>query len=160
MASKVKVTGKSQNRTALGIIHAYCKMNPGVNLEGLRKAFPNSVCPDAGVKELFLPIDEAEQFNTKMSLYFTKAGEPVVLADGSTIALAQVWSKSSLDKILTQAANYDITASDPDKSVNTPAGFTVECLNGYSFPKAKKGCFGILLLPLIAAGGALAYILS
>ena len=159
MDYKVKVTGKSQNRTALGIVHAYCRMEPKTTLESLRKAFPNSVCPDSGVKELFLPIKEAETFNTKMTLYFPKPDEVITLADGSVIAMAQVWSKSSLDKITAQAAKFGIEATEPDKSVGGAGGFTIECLDGYTFPKAKKGCLGILLLPLIAAG-ALAYLLT
>ncbi len=158
MANKVKVTGKSQNRTALGIVHAYCRMEPNTTLESLRQAFPNSVCPDCGVKELFLPVKEAEAFNSKMSLYFTKPDEVIALSDGTVIAMAQVWSKSSLEKITAQAAKYGITAGEPDKSIQDAGGFKIECLDGYSFPKAKKGCLGILLLPLIAAG-ALTYLL-
>ncbi len=93
MASKVRVYGKAQNRTALGIVHAYVVMYPHATLDDLRKAFPNSLCPDSGVKELFLPVAEAEKFNTKMSLYFAKPDEVIVLADGSQVALSQVLNK-------------------------------------------------------------------
>lgn len=158
MANKVKVTGKAQNRTALGIVHAYCRMMPKTTLESLRQAFPNSVCPDAGVKEIFLPLKEAETFNTRMSLYFTKPEEIIALADGSVIAMAQVWSKSSLDKIMAKAANYGIEAAEPDKNVSGKGGFSIECLAGYTFPKAKKGCLGVLLIPHIATC-ALIYLL-
>lgn len=60
MAGKVKVYGKAQNRTALGIVHAYLVMYPHATLEDLRKAFPNTLNPDSGVKEMFLPLEEAE----------------------------------------------------------------------------------------------------
>mgnify|MGYP000786104345 CR=1 FL=1 len=60
MASKIKVYGKAQNRTALGIAHAYLVMYPHATLEDLRKAFPNSICPDKGAPENFLPLAEAE----------------------------------------------------------------------------------------------------
>ena len=40
-ASKVRVYGKAQNRTALGIANAYMVMYPQATLEDLRKAFPN-----------------------------------------------------------------------------------------------------------------------
>ncbi len=159
MADKVKVTGKSQNRTALGIVHAYCRINPKTTLEQLRKAFPNTVCPDSGVKELFLPVKEAETFNSKMGLYFTKPAEAIALADGTVIAMAQVWSKASLDKITAQAEKYGIAVSEPDKSLNELAGYLIECLDGYVFPKAKKGCLGVLLLPLLAAGALTIYLL-
>ncbi|MDE6265352.1 MAG: hypothetical protein K2M11_09450 [Paramuribaculum sp.] len=160
MDYRVKVTGRSQNRTALGIVHAYCRMEPRTTLESLRQAFPNSICPDSGVKELFLPIKEAETFNTKMNLYFSKPEETIVLSDGTVIAMAQVWSKSSLDKITAHAAKYGIEKTEPDKSVGGAGGFSIECLDGYTFPKARKGCLGMLMLPLVVAAGALAYLLS
>ena len=156
MADRIKVFGRSQNRIALGIVHGYCKMNPKITLAEVSNAFPKEVCPDAGVQKLFLPVDEAKSYNDKMNLYFTNPNEVVTLADGTVIAMAQVWSKSSLDKLIAQAAKYDIVASEPDKSVGGDGGFTIECLNGYSFPKAKKGCLGLIILPLIAAAGALA----
>lgn len=45
MANKVKVYGKAQNRTALGIAHAYLVMYPHATLEDLRKAFPITLIP-------------------------------------------------------------------------------------------------------------------
>ena len=38
MANKVRVYGKAQNRTALGIVHAYMVMYPQATLEDLRRA--------------------------------------------------------------------------------------------------------------------------
>ena len=51
--AKVRVYGKAQNRTVLGIAHAYMIMYPHAKLEDLRKAFPNSLNPTAGTEELF-----------------------------------------------------------------------------------------------------------
>lgn len=51
--AKVKVYGKAQNRTVLGIAHAYMIMYPHATLDDLRKAFPNSLNPTAGTEELF-----------------------------------------------------------------------------------------------------------
>ena len=102
MPSKIRVYGKAQNRTALGIVHAYVVMYPHATLEDLRKAFPNSICPDRGVPENFLPVEEAEKYNEKMSLYFAKPDEVIELQDGSKIALSQVWSKSSFELIVQQ----------------------------------------------------------
>lgn len=163
MASKIKVYGKSQNRTALGVIHAYLLINPQTTLATLRKAFPNSVCPDAGVKELFLTVDEAEQFNTKMGLYFTKSDEALSLSDGAKIALGQIWSKTSLDQMAQKAKKYDIVTADPDRSREYPAaGFSFEYLNGWKPTKDKKGCLGSLLFLIMAgaaSGAALAAVL-
>lgn len=163
MASKVRVYGKSQNRTALGVVHAYLLINPQTTLTTLRKAFPNSVCPDSGVKELFLPVDEAEEFNTKMGLYFVKPEEVLTLSDGTKIALAQVWSKTSLDLMAKKAKKYDILTAEPDRSRDYPtAGFNFEYLNGWQPTKAKKGCLGLLLFLImtgVASGVAWAAIL-
>ena len=43
MASKIRVYGKAQNRTVLGIINAYLVMYPHATLADLRKAFPDSL---------------------------------------------------------------------------------------------------------------------
>ena len=58
MPSKVRVYGKAQNRTALGIAHAYMVMYPQATLEDLRKAFPNELNPDKGTKEIFIYAEE------------------------------------------------------------------------------------------------------
>jgi len=145
MAFKIKVYGKAQNRTALGIVHAYLDMYPQATLDDFHKAFPNSLCPDAGVKELFLPEEQAATFNTKASLYFARPDEVLVLCDGTTIALAQIWSKSSLDRIVEQGAHYDICVAEIEKTtcIGEKGGFRLEYLNGYVPPvvhtnKTKK----------------------
>ena len=40
--AKIKVYGKTQNRIALGIVHAYMIMHPKTTLEELRNVFPHS----------------------------------------------------------------------------------------------------------------------
>ena len=49
-SARVRVYGKAQNRTALGIAHAYMVMYPHAKLEDLRQAFPNSLNP---AREIF-----------------------------------------------------------------------------------------------------------
>lgn len=56
MANKVRVYGKAQNRTALGIVHAYMVMYPQATLQDLRRAFPNELNPDKGIAENFIYI--------------------------------------------------------------------------------------------------------
>lgn len=163
MADKVKVYGKAQNRTALGIAHAYVVMYPHATLDDLRKAFPNSVCPDSGVKELFLPRAEAETFNTKMSLYFAKPDEVITLADGSEIALSQVWSKPSFERMVEQGKLYDITVAEFEKTVGREkGGYRLEYLNGYVPPvvtPAKKGIAPWIWAVIILLLGVLAWLL-
>ena len=58
MVNKVRVYGKAQNRTALGIMHAYMVMYPQATMEDLEKAFPNELNPDSGVKINFVRAGE------------------------------------------------------------------------------------------------------
>ena len=154
MANNVKVYGRAQNRTALGIAHAYLVMYPHATLEDLRKAFPNNICPDSGVKELFLPLNEAEGFNTKMSLYFAKPDEVFDLADGSKVAMAQVWSKPSFERMVEQGSLYDIEVAEFEKTAHPgqKGGYRLEYLNGYIPPvaEAKKNRIPAWIWILIA----------
>ncbi len=155
--NKVRVYGKAQNRTALGIAHAYTVMYPHATLADLRKAFPNSICPDSGVKELFLPLAEAETFNTKMSLYFAKPDEVLTLGDGSQVALAQVWSKPSFERMVEQGKLYDVEVAEFEKTAHPGqrGGYRLEYLNGYvpPVPKKEKSLAWLwILLGLIAVG--------
>ena len=166
MPSKIRVHGKAQNRTALGIVHAYVVMYPHATLEDLRKAFPNSICPDRGVPENFLPVEEAEKYNEKMSLYFAKPDEVIELQDGSKIALSQVWSKSSFELIVQQGKLYDVEVAEFEKTMKgEKGGYRLEYLNGYvppvpAAPKKKLPMWLWILLGLIVAGVVVALFLS
>lgn len=139
VANKVRVYGKAQNRTALGIVHAYMEMNPDSTLEDLRGAFPNDLCPDRGAPENFLTVEDAASYNERMSLYFAKPEETLHTGDGQEIAMSQIWSKSSLDRIISAAANYGIEVAKIDKAYETgEAGFSLKYLNGYVPPVRKK----------------------
>ncbi len=160
MANKVRVFGKAQNRTALGIVHAYLEMYPHATLEDLRQAFPNSICPDKGVPENFLPLAEALQYNEKMSLYFAKDDEVLNLADGSKVALSQVWSKPSFDRIVAQGGVYDIEVAEFEKTMKGErGGYRLEYLNGYvpPVPAPKKNLTWLWILLALLILGALAY---
>ena len=158
MASKIKVYGKAQNRTALGIVNAYVLMNPDATLEDLRNAFPNSLCPDKGVAENFLPADEAAARNEKMSLYFAKPDEVITLRDGTKVALAQVWSKSSFDRIVEQGKLFDIEVAEFDKTMKgEKGGYRLEMLNGYTPPKAKSNIWVWLAVAIAIAAACIIY---
>ena len=158
MANKIKVYGKAQNRTSLGISHAYVVMYPQATLEDLRKAFPNSICPDKGVPENFLPVEEAEKYNEKMSLYFAKPDEVIELQDGTKVALCQVWSKPSFDRMVEQGSLYDIEVAEFEKTMKgEKGGYRLEYLNGYVPPVAvvaRKGLpWWLWLLPALLVAG-------
>ncbi len=155
MPTLATVVGKTQNRTALGIVHAYVALHPKATLSDLRKAFPNNLCPDSGVSELLLPYKEAVEINQKhdMSLYFTKDSEIITLAEGK-VCLSQIWSKTSLDKFVKNAAELGIQASDPDKTLTYDAsGFKIEILVQPEQPK-KKLPMGVILGALLVVAAA------
>lgn len=64
----IKVTAKTQNAAALGVMYAYVQLNPDVSLEELRSTFPNDIAPDKGVNELFLPLEDAVAYNTQSNM--------------------------------------------------------------------------------------------
>lgn len=141
MKTYAKVKAKTQNRTALGIVHAYAALYPKAKLADLRKAFPNKLCPDSGVDEILLPYKEAVEYNQKhdMSLYFTKDDEVITVAKGVQVCLSQIWSKGSLEKFVKNAAKLGIKAADPDKELECGRrGFRYDIL---SKPKGR-GCLG------------------
>ena len=87
MASKVRVYGKAQNRTALGIMHAYMLMYPHATIEDLRKAFPNSLNPDSGVKENFVYPEDGKSTDPNWKGYFLNEEELLTTGNGKKAGL-------------------------------------------------------------------------
>lgn len=147
--AKIKVYAKAQNRTALGIIHAYMTINPKATLENLREVFPNSLNPDSGVKENFI-YDNEDGTNANWNGYFKADEELITLCDGKKVAVVSMWTKQSLERIIAQAKNYDIDVEQVDTKVE--GGFRLEYLNGFT-PKspAKKNSKWILWVLLAMA---------
>lgn len=145
MASKVRVYGKAQNRTALGIMHAYMLMYPHATLEDLRKAFPNSLNPDSGVKEIFIYSDDGEGTDDKWEGFFKGEDEVLTTGDGKKVAVVKMWTKASFERVVAQAKLYDIEVAKfeaAEKGFGKKGGFTLEYLNGWTPPapvEKKKG---------------------
>ena len=153
--AKIKVYAKAQNRTALGIIHAYMTINPEATLEDLREAFPNSLNPDSGVKENFI-YDNEDGTNANWNGYFKADEELITLCDGKTVAVVSMWTKQSLERIIAQAKNYDIDVEQVDTKVE--GGFRLEYLNGFTpkYPTKKnsKWILWVLLAMALVSLGA------
>lgn len=145
-SARVKVYGKAQNRTALGIAHAYLTMYPHATLEDLCKAFPNVINP--AFKQLFVDIsstDSGDQEQLKGS--FILEDELLSTGDGKKVAFPYMWTKPNFEKLATHAKQYGILVADFEKA---PGGgkrgqFYLEYLNGYVPPvpvahkKSKAG---------------------
>lgn len=139
MTSKVRVYGKAQNRTSLGIMHAYLVMYPQATVEYLRKAFPKAdINPDSGVSEIFIHDSEPD-YKAKGEWYFEKEDEVLVLEDGSKVAVCMMWTKASFDRLVKHAKLYDIEVAEFEKGQRgEKGGFRLEYLNGYVPPVPAK----------------------
>ena len=159
MASKVRVYGKAQNRTALGIAHAYMVMYPQATLEDLRKAFPNELNPDKGVSENFVYAED-KGTTADWDGFFKAEDELLTMGDGKKVSVVKMWTKPSFERIVSHAKLYDIEIAQfeaADKG-GKKGGFRLEYLNGYVPPVAKKkSLWWVWLLLLLLVGGVAAF---
>ena len=142
METKVKVYGKAQNRIALGIINAYMEIHPEADLNELTKAFPDSINPDCGSKQLFMTeedinkhVENGEEWYISPRGYFVKENEWLIMPDGERIGFVSMWSKSSLELLVEQAAEYGIEVEESDEKRGT---YRLEYFNGFKPAKGKK----------------------
>lgn len=162
MVSKVRVYGKAQNRTALGIMHAYMVMYPQATMEDLQKAFPNELNPDSGVKKNFVPAGE-KGTDANWDGFFQKEDELLTMGDGSKVAVVKMWTKPSFERLVEHAKQYgiEIARFEEADGGGKKGSFRLEYLNGYVPPAPmaqKKGIawwlwaiIGIVVAGLIIA---------
>ena len=164
--AKVKVYGKAQNRTALGIAHAYMVMYPHATLEDLRKAFPNSLNTQTPEDGLFTyattPVPKGEYRS-----YFDQPEELLTTGDGKKVQLVCMWTKSPFEAFVAHAKQYGIIVADFEKAEGgaKKGGFRLEYLNGYVPPvpqgqKKSKAGLWIALAVIAVLLGLLAVLLG
>ena len=161
MASKVRVYGKAQNRTALGIAHAYMVMYPQATLEDLRKAFPNELNPDKGTKEIFIYAEEKGS-EANWDGYFKAEEELLTMGDGKKVSVVKMWTKPSFERMVSHAKLYDVEVAQfeaADKGFGKKGGFRLEYLNGYvpPVPAKKKSLLWLWILLALLLLGAIAF---
>lgn len=158
--AKVRVYGKAQNRTALGIVHAYMVMFPHATIDDLRKAFPNSLNPDAGVKENFV-FAEDKGTTADWNGYFKAEDELLTMGDGKKVSVVSMWTKPSFERMVAQARAYDIIVAKFEKAEGgaKKGGFRLEYLNGYvpPVPAAKKSLWWVWVILILLLGGLVAF---
>jgi len=161
MEAKILVRGKSQSRTALGIINAYLKLYPNSTLSDLRQAFPKSLNPKSFTDSIIVPVKETKGYEKQ---FFEREGELVVLKSGEKLSLVEVWRKEDFDAICEHAKQYGIEVAAMEEAKPFKKGsYQLEYLNEFVPPEEiaftpesdgkKKGKFGwwwwILLLILL-----------
>lgn len=160
--ARVRVYGKAQNRTALGIMHAYMVMYPQSTLEDIQKAFPDTLNPDSGVKKNFIYAEE-KGTTADWNGFFKKEEELLTMGDGRKVAVVSMWTKPSFERLVAWAKQYGIIVAEFE-AVNKggeKGGFRLEYLNGYIPPKPKKGIpvwVWILIALLLAALAGVAFL--
>ena len=139
MTNKVRVYGKAQNRTALGIMHAYMIMYPHATMEDLQKAFPNELNPDSGVKKNFVKAGD-KGTDANWNGFFQKDDELLTMGDGSKVAVVSMWTKPSFERLVSHAEQYGIEVAKFEESegAGKKGSFRLEYLNGYVPPAPKK----------------------
>lgn len=138
MVNKVRVYGKAQNRTALGIMHAYMVMYPQATMEDLEKAFPKELNPDSGVKINFVRAGE-KGTDANWDGFFQKDDELLTMGDGTKVAVVKMWTKPSFERLVSHAAQYGIEIAQFEEAdgAGKKGTFRLEYLNGYVPPKKE-----------------------
>ena len=150
MANKVRVYGKAQNRTALGIMHAYMVMYPQATMDDLKKAFPDELNPDSGVKKNFVKAGD-KGTTANWDGFFQNDDELLTMGDGTKVAVVKMWTKPSFERLVSHAAQYGIEIAQfeaAEKGIGQKGSFRLEYLNGYvpPVPVAKKPNWWLWLL--------------
>ena len=142
MPSKVRVYGKAQNRTVLGIVNAYLIMYPHATKADMEKAFPLELQDGGSWKSLFCtPAEWAKKNESNQGLWFAEKDEILHLQDGTELILLKLWPKENFDKIVSHAKMYDIEIAKfeaADKGFAAKGGYRLEYLNGYVPPVPDK----------------------
>lgn len=160
-SSKVRVYAKAQNRTALGIMHAYMLINPNATIDDLREAFPDSLNPDSGVKQNF-KLKEQQVGSANWNGYFMADEELIETRDGSHVAVVSMWTAPSLQRLVNRAHQYGIIVAEYEaatKGFGHKGRFSLEYLNSFT-PGAviapKKSNKAVYWIATAVAAGAIA----
>lgn len=158
MVSKIKVHGKAQNRTALGIMHAYMVMFPHAKMEDIQKAFPDALNPDSGVKKNFVVAGD-KGTTANWNGFFQQEDELLTMGDKQKVAVVSMWTKPSFQNLVDHAKQYGIEVAsfeEAEKGVGKKGGFRLEYINGYIPPVVKKkipawvwAILGVLILAVV-----------
>ena len=162
MVNKIRVYGKAQNRTALGIINAYHVLNPNATFADFERAFPKDLNPDSGWPVNFKRLEEIQTDNDK-NFWFTAPDEILHLKDGTKLVVVKMWTKPSFERLVAHATQYEIEVAEFERGMRgEKGGYRLEYINGYRpivpvAPAPKKGLpawiwilIGLLIIALIA----------
>ena len=142
MKSKIRVHGKSQSRTALGIVNAYLKLHPDATPSEVQRAFPKSLNSRCAADNLIVPVRETAGYE---KLFFEREDEQIVFKNGETYSLVEIWGKDDFKAIRKHAKRYGIEAAEEGTKPFERGSFELEYLD----VDKKKCLFGWLWIPLM-----------
>lgn len=163
-SARVRVYGQAQNRTVLGIVHAYMVMYPHATMEDLCKAFPTSSI-NPKYKDIVVEVVPGASQDQLMSA-FMKEDELITTGDGKKCAVVMLWTKDDFERMVAHAKQYGILVADFEKAAGGAkrGHFRLEYLNGYVPPvpqkKSKKGLWIVLAILALLIIGLLAALLG
>ncbi|MCQ2228163.1 MAG: OmpA family protein [Bacteroidales bacterium] len=154
---KIRVHGKAMNRTALGIVNAYLKINPQTTAEDLAKAFPPSLTSKFAKLEAKKETDPFYKYGlfheivtvegkrvwahnhediSATTSIFEQEDETIHTADGKELAMESVWTSESYNDMLNWAKQYGIEVASFEKFDGgfTKGSFSLENINGFVAP--------------------------
>ena len=151
MKSKIRVHGKSQSRTALGIINAYLKLHPYSTPADVQRAFPKTLNSKCGADNLIIPVEETLGYE---KLFFEQEDEQIIFKSGERFALVEIWAKDDFIAICRHAKQYGIEVAEEGTRPFEKGSFELEYLDETNKidEVKKKGKFHwwwILLLLLL-----------
>lgn len=163
MESKIRVYGKAQNRTALGIINAYLVMYPHATAEDLHKAFPDTLShPMSSGQHLFVTKEMLKGYPNCVNFYFMEKDELITTADNVKLAFVKMWTETEFNTLVDFAKQYGIEVAKFEKGVKgVKGGYSLEYLNGYVPPKPEKSktWLWILIAAVLIIAGLLTWLL-
>lgn len=169
--TQATIIGKSQNRTALGMMKAYLTMYPSTTLTELNTHFSKQkVCPDTGIDKLFYTADEIEQekqgsragrvkWFRSGNACFVADGEWLSLANGQQVAFNKVWTGKSLALLQQELAKSHIYGEVGSVPKGNAVGFVIN----YDYdeeeyePQGLPSWIWLVLALIIIVGGYFAY---
>lgn len=154
MDSKIKVHGRAQSRTVLGIVNAYLLLHPKATKEELDKAFPSSL-NSAASDSLFLDVKDKDNVTNYEKRYFERDDETIWLSDGTELAMIEAWNNADFNKVVDHAKQYDIEVAEFSKTKlpGEKGSFRLEGLNNYNVEAAQNDFLAIAASNGVKIGG-------
>ncbi len=139
MDSKIKVHGRAQSRTVLGIVEAYLLLYPKSTKEDLDKAFPSNL-NSAASESLFLNVKDSGSVKNYEKRYFERDDETIWLSNGTELAMIEAWTKADFNKVVEHAKQFGIEVAEFSKTERPGerGSFWLEGLNQYDVATAQS----------------------